>query len=138
MIKFFRDYFNFVNTTIPKFEHDIKRKSFSHLNLNITDLIYKSISLKKQVKVCKNYGIPKRFSSLFLPCTCDPSCFQHGDCCEDFALTYPTECIHSKQCMAGDKFKRTIPDVEYLVTMWMLPAIQVPNVYGEIMSTRRK
>nr|XP_034319243.1 uncharacterized protein LOC117687142 [Crassostrea gigas] len=125
MNKFLEDYFDFVKKTIPKFEHKIKRKSFTYLNLNMTDLIYKSFSLKKHVGVCKNYGIPESFSSLFLPCSCEPSCFQHGDCCEDFALKYPKECIHSKQ-LAGDKFKNTIPDVEYLVTNGCYMQFQYP------------
>ncbi|XP_052687425.1 uncharacterized protein LOC128166354 [Crassostrea angulata] len=115
MNKFLKEHFNFVKSTIPKFKHKLKRKSFSYLNINITDLIYKSLSLKKYVRVCQSFGIPRRFFYLFLPCTCEPSCFQHGDCCEDFALKYPTKCIHSKQ-LSGDKFKKSIPDVEYLVT----------------------
>lgn len=118
--KFRKDYFNFVTNNIPKSEHRRKQRTSSILfhnnqTLNITTLMYKLISFKKNVRVCNNHGIPTSLSSLFIPCTCNPSCFHYNDCCEDFLLQYPTECIYSKQ-LAGEDFKKVKPVEKYVVT----------------------
>lgn len=118
--KFREDYFNFVTKKIPQSEHRMKQRTssiFFHNNqtLNVTTLMYKLFSFKKYVRVCNSHGIPKSLSSLFIPCSCNPSCFHYNDCCEDFLLQYPTECIHSKQ-LAGEDFKKSQPDEKYVVT----------------------
>ncbi|XP_052687428.1 uncharacterized protein LOC128166357 [Crassostrea angulata] len=127
---FSKEYFKLVTNKIPKSEHRMKQKTpgiilNNNQTLNVTELIYKSFSFKKYVKVCNSHGIPKNLSNLFISCTCNPSCFHHNDCCEDFALQYPAECIHSKQ-LAGEHFKRTKPDVEYTVTNGCYMQFQYP------------
>lgn len=120
MNKFLKDYFNFVTNNFSESEHSVKQRTsgivfHNNQTLNVSKLIYKSFSLQKYVKVCNNYSFPSNLSSFILSCSCEPSCFRHNSCCEDFALQYPTKCIHSKQ-LAGSRFKRSWPDIEYLVT----------------------
>lgn len=56
----------------------------------------------------------RKISSFLLPCSCQSRRFHYKDCCEDYAIHYPTKCVHSKQ-LAGSSFKRS-NSVKYFVT----------------------
>lgn len=62
--QFFEDYFNVMNDTFPNSELQMKQRTPSVI-LNVTELIYKSFSLKESTGICKNHNISKRLSSLY-------------------------------------------------------------------------
>ncbi|XP_062567666.1 uncharacterized protein LOC134229899 [Saccostrea cucullata] len=70
---------------------------------NITNLVFKRISLEGNMNTCGNYGIPNLFSSFESDCSCDPKCiFTDGlygsqRCCADVPLRNPSVCLSEKK-----------------------------------------
>lgn len=93
MNNFNEDFFNYLTNNIPESKKQMKQRTtdirlHKNQNHNLKEMMYKSFSLKKYVRVCNNYSIPKNLSSFLLPCSRQSRRFHYKDCCEDFAIHY--------------------------------------------------
>lgn len=113
-------FFNYLTNNIPESKEQMKQRTtdirlHKNQNHNLKELMYESFSLKNVSEYATITVFRKIFQVFFYHVLVNlATCFHYQDCCEDFALLYPTKCVQSKQ-LAGSSFKRN-NRIKYLVT----------------------